>query len=290
LGLRSLIFGKGYKHRQKNYPFFSYQERPRLDENGYFELAIDNVELVKNLYNRTSKYWRGLASDPKEIYWSVLSNSRFKGVLSKERKNEFFASGEGDIRVIMEIYRRFCPEPFHPIALDFGSGVGRLSIHAAKECEYVYSVDFSPKHLSEASAIYEEKQVKNAECIEIGDLSDLDNLPHSNLIYSLIVLQHNTPPVMAVIVSKLLASLKYEGIAVLHIPIAYPNYYFDPIQYLNSEQSGKKMEVHILPKNNINELAALNRCSILATYSNGGAGDYYSEWIVFQKNTDDLSE
>lgn len=283
MGLRSLIFGKGYKLRQKHYP-------STLDENGYFELHISNMDLINELYNRTAKYWRGLASDPKEIYWSVLTNSRFKGVLSRKRSDEFFASGEGDIQTVMEIYRRFCPNPIHPVALDFGSGVGRLSIHAAKECEYVYSVDFSPKHLSEASKVYERKQIKNAECIEIGDLSDLDKLPHSNLIYSLIVLQHNTPPVMAIIISKLLTSLKSEGIAVLHVPIADPNYYFDPIQYLNSKKSGGRMEMHILPKNNINELAGLNNCSIVATYSNGGTGSQYSEWIVFQKNINKLSE
>jgi SAM-dependent methyltransferase len=49
-----------------------------------------------------------------------------------------------------------------------------------------------------------------------------------DLIYSLHVLQHNTPPEQQAIVRQIKAALKPDGLACLHLPAPYPGY--EPIE------------------------------------------------------------
>ena len=79
--------------------------------------------------------------------------------------------------------------------------------------------------------------------------------------------------------------LSKNGIAILHIPITIADYKFDPYEYLENSNSGKTMELHILPKSNIYKLAKNNNCKIIYSLCEGGVnGETYSEIIVFQKN------
>jgi hypothetical protein len=115
--------------------------------------------------------------------------------------------------------------------------------------------------------------------------ADLSKLPGSqDIIHSFIVLQHNTPPVIEKTVEFLLRCLSYGSIAILHIPIAKAFYSFDVDAYLRDEQSGKSMEMHILPKANLFRLAGKAGCRIVYSFCDGGCGgDIYSEIVVFQK-------
>ena len=57
------------------------------------------------------------------------------------------------------------------------------------------------------------------------------------------------------------------------------------LDYLNSEESGKSMEMHILPKANLYKLAKENNSKIVYSIAvNACGGDVYSEFVVFQKN------
>ena len=170
--------------------------------------------------------------------------------------------------------------------LDFGCGVGRIVVNLPKTIKKVNCVDFSAGHLKEATnnlEIYGKN--KDYSTHLISSLNDINNLPkNQDIIYSFIVLQHNTPPVIEKIVGTLLSILSPGGIAILHIPIALNSYKFDADEYLKSKTAGQSIEMHILPKSNLFKLAKKNRSQIVYSFCDGGcAGHIYSEVIVFQK-------
>jgi hypothetical protein len=84
-------------------------------------------------------------------------------------------------------------------------------------------------------------------------------------------------------VDRLLACLNPGGLAVLHIPLAMPDYQFDAASYLADSESGNGMEIHILPKSDLNVLAERNGCQIVFSECIGGVDIAYSEDIVFKK-------
>ncbi len=243
---------------------------------------------LESLFEKTAYYWRNTGSDPKNIYWSVLSLEEFKNKeLDESEIKRFLDSGFYDIDRIEKICNivgfnlKECKE-----FLDFGCGVGRVVVNLPKTIKKVNCVDFSPAHLKEATNnLKNYSKNKDYSTHLISSLNDIKNLPkNQDMIHSFIVLQHNTPPVIEKIVGTLLSILSPGGIAILHIPLASNNYKFDVKKYLQSKTSGKSMEMHILPKSNIFKLAKENSCQIKYSFCDGGcAGHIYSEMVVFQK-------
>ncbi|NNF70593.1 MAG: class I SAM-dependent methyltransferase, partial [Rhodobacteraceae bacterium] len=223
-------------------------------------------------------------SDPTQIYWSVITNKKYRTELSDEARQQFIASGAASVDKVKGIFDRWWQGTSRPVVMDFGCGVGRLGVHATEFAEKLYYVDFSAAHLEEATRNLAEFGTGESQGILLENLDTLDTLPACDLVFSLIVLQHNSPPVIAHITTRLLECLSPGGVAVLHVPLASPNYQFDPQSYLADPRSGRGMEMHILPKNNLNEIAEKTGCDVVASHGMGGTRAQYSEWVVFRKS------
>ena len=258
-----------------------------LEGFGGFDFSSLGMEELNALFEKTATYWRGLASSPEEIYWSVLTDDRYRGVLDDNVIKGFLETGRDDVSRIKSICEEIdfafddCRE-----YLEYGCGVGRLVVNLPSSIQKINCVDFSSAHLCEAEVNL--RRLGNSsryEMHEVESLSDLAQLPSSqDIIHSFLVLQHNTPPVMEKTVASLLELLSSGGIAILHIPIAKVHYSFDVKAYLSNDNSGQSMEMHILPKSNLFRVARESDCAIVYSYCAGGCGgDIYSEILVFQK-------
>ncbi|MFN9621928.1 MAG: methyltransferase domain-containing protein [Cyanobacteriota bacterium] len=248
--------------------------------------ALDTQTLCA-LFERTATYWRGAGSDPKELYWSVLSHDAFRGHLSHETIQNFLASGKYDVDKMIKIFDflglRFddCRE-----YLEFGCGVGRLVVNLPSSIQTINCVDFSSAHLREAEHNIKRQGLRGNYLFHgIDSFLDLHKLPkNQDIIHSFIVLQHNTPPIIEKTIQILLGLLSVGGLAILHVPIAKASYRFDVEEYLHAQNSGQSMEMHILPKANLYKLAKKSGCNIVYSFCDGGCGgDIYSEIVVFQR-------
>ncbi|MEB3318322.1 MAG: class I SAM-dependent methyltransferase [Cyanobacteriota bacterium] len=260
-----------------------------LERHGEFDFHTLNEAMLEQLFEKTAQYWRVNASDPKEIYWSVLSTPIYKGELAEDTKRQFMASGADDVRRLQTICETVGFELGRCKSyLEYGCGVGRMVFNLPTSIEAINCVDFSAAHLDEAklntsvageSGRYHFHHMKS--------LFDVRSLPkNQDIIHSFIVLQHNTPPIIARIIADLLQLLAIGGVALLHIPIAKAYYQFDAIGYLQSDTAGREMEMHILPKANLYNIARSNNCEIVYSYCAGGCGgDVYSEIVVFRKSS-----
>jgi 2-polyprenyl-3-methyl-5-hydroxy-6-metoxy-1,4-benzoquinol methylase len=119
--------------------------------------------------------------------------------------------------------------------------------------EVVHGYDISAPHLEIA-----EQHASKAKLHHIKSRTDLDNFPGTDLVYSMIVLQHNPPPVIDYILRKLLQSLNPGGFAIFQIPTYIPGYSFNQDEYL--KKNIRDMEMHALPQRDIFRIIAQEHC------------------------------
>ncbi|MCF7977045.1 MAG: class I SAM-dependent methyltransferase [Chromatiaceae bacterium] len=245
-------------------------------------------EIANQLFEKTAAFWREAGFDRNEVYFSVLSSTRWKGQPPEGEIINFYKSGKSFIDFCCARLRENGINNFGDmICTDFGSGIGRLAFSASNIFKRVHAIDFSRGHLDllqDNMRRYPSLHNGNIDCFYLDSLASIDEAPSGvDFIYSYITLQHNTPFVIAVMLRGLLKALKAGGYACLHIPIHHPFYRFSHEEYLSSSRSGARMEMHILPRENIREVAGQVGAKIVDSYGYGGTKGVYSEMFLFKK-------
>lgn len=236
------------------------------------EIQIDCSEAeLDEMLEETSRTWSKFGEDAP--HWSVLTNDLFTPENIEENISAFYRSGEYDVNIALNSLRRagFKAGPFDK-ALDFGCGVGRLSMPLSKMSKSLTSVDVSPGHLKLAKERAVSAEAKNIDFIQLKDLRDIGKFSGYDFILSLIVLQHNPPPVMAYALKGLLGALRSGGVAVIQMP-TYLAEYFSVQDYLANPTG--QMEMHALPQRAIFEIIEQAGCrpvEVTEDTSIGGIG------------------
>ncbi|MGZ7087268.1 MAG: class I SAM-dependent methyltransferase [Ilumatobacteraceae bacterium] len=103
--------------------------------------------------------------------------------------------------------------------LDFGCGVGRLSLPFARRCQSVVGVDISAAMLTEATANAERAGLTNVKFVSSDDqLSRVEG--EFDMIHSFIVLQHIVPRRGEKLIGELIDRLAADGVGILHVTYA----------------------------------------------------------------------
>jgi SAM-dependent methyltransferase len=168
----------------------------------------------------TDQHW--VQWGQQDPYFAVITNPKFRSAaLTDDARREFFASGEHHAKWVLEMARRNGPPGYAPRrALDFGCGVGRVSIPLAGLVPEVVGVDVSPAMLDEAR--------RNVERLGTGRgvswlLSD-DTLSRVSgrfdLVHTFIVLQHIDVPRGRALFARLVELVGPGGVGALHVTYA----------------------------------------------------------------------
>jgi SAM-dependent methyltransferase len=156
-------------------------------------------------------------------YYSVATLRQFREEnLNEEHLDEFFRSGEEYVEVIWKEIETNFGAGFKPgRALDFGCGVGRLTLPLARKCGRITGVDVSSTMILEAEKNAAAKKAENVEFRKVEeDLADLAG--EYDLVHSFIVIQHIAPRIGYPIFEKLVAALNPGGIGVLQVTYDNP--------------------------------------------------------------------
>jgi SAM-dependent methyltransferase len=149
--------------------------------------------------------------------------------------------------------------------------VGRLTVALARHFRQVIGVDVSASHLAVARAELARRGIANASTQLLERIDGVDTLPRVDLVYSVIVLQHNPPPVIHALFSGLLGRLEPGGVAVIQVPTYLPvGYRFDLGEYESG--GGQEMEMHALPQRVIFALARAAGVEVLEVLEDGWTG------------------
>ncbi|HKY39991.1 MAG TPA: class I SAM-dependent methyltransferase [Polyangiaceae bacterium] len=168
----------------------------------------------------TDKTWKYFGeTDP---YFGVLTQQDFTSErMTEAGRAQFFESGKRYIDFVLQVVRDHLSPGFSPRrALDFGCGVGRLTLPLAAICESVVGVDVSEPMLAESRKNAAERGATNVSFVPGDDaLSAVEGT--FDLLNSLIVFQHIPPERGERIVQQLVGRLREGGVGALQFTYAF---------------------------------------------------------------------
>lgn len=249
---------------ERGLPVGRFFDVPRVD----IDIAC-TPEQLQAMFDRIGKAWQAYGET--EPHWSVLTNDFFRSENLAENIDLFYDSGRQDVDEHLNFLRRSGLPVSFAKALDFGCGVGRLTLALASQARTVVGVDISPPHLKLAAERAHEHAIANVEFEAIKSVDDLDRYRDFDFVLSRIVLQHNPPPVMAAIYAKLLAALVPGGVAIVQMPTYMHDRHFSAADYLGSEQP--QMEMNALPQPIIYRIIEQADCRLIEVREDGSAGN-----------------
>jgi SAM-dependent methyltransferase len=163
----------------------------------------------------TDRAWEDIGrSDP---YYGVLTKAQFEYDQFDERSRAaFFESGEEYVELVLELARTRLDESFSPRrVLDFGCGVGRISLPFASRAEAVVGVDISPGMLIEARSNADAAGRDNVTLVLSDDRLSLATGAF-NLVHAFIVMQHIAPARGLRILARMIDVLETGGLGMIH--------------------------------------------------------------------------
>jgi trans-aconitate methyltransferase len=170
--------------------------------------------------NDSDKAWGYFGK--KNPYFGVLTAQEFRGGnLTREAKEHFFETGQRYVEFLLSTIHEHVDPAFKPTrGLDFGCGVGRLTIPLAKRCESMIGVDVSDGMLAEAARNSEEYGASNVTFARSDDRLSKVAGP-LDLVHSFIVFQHIPPRRGEVILKTLIGLLAEGGVGALHFTFSW---------------------------------------------------------------------
>lgn len=239
-------------------------------------------EQQRELFTRVQSVWRALGET--RPHWSVLTGPEFlPEQIDPAAITEFYRSGEANIDTLMRTLARNRVDASKlRTCMDFGCGLGRLSAALASRFERVTAVDVSSSHLAMAREALTERGISNVDLVQLETVGGVERLPTVDLVFSVIVLQHNPPPVMYAILESLLGRVARGGVAVIQIPTWLPNgYRFDAEDYLR--EGGTQMEMHAIPQADVLALVRAAGMELLEVIEDAWTGIGRSNTFVMRR-------
>ncbi|MFO1159894.1 MAG: class I SAM-dependent methyltransferase [Reyranellaceae bacterium] len=242
--------------------------------------AEGDDETLKICLERVEDCWRRLGET--EPHWSVVANPMFRSERIGETIDEFYATGEHDLRRWMEMAERGGVQlPSRATCLELGCGVGRVTLWLSRMFERVIGLDVSPSHLALAEQLLRKEGRHNVELRRVNTLEAFRQLPDIDCFFSMIVLQHNPPPVMRWMLLRILSKLNPGGGGVFQVLTKLPGYSFDPAAYLARPATASEMEMHVLPFDAVVETVKQAGCEVVISAEHDCIGHAGSESIEF---------
>lgn len=212
----------------------------------------DKVEL----WERTAAAWEKMGHE--DPYFNVVTSPDYHLAEFERNQKAFWTVGVLEAERMFAWMDRSSVRPPRPggTCLEYGCGVGRVTRGLERHFDKVIACDVSAPYLRLAQAVVSPR----TELHLITTPGTLSALPEFDVLFSLIVLQHNPPPVIAFILEALLTKLNYGGLAFFQVPTLMKDYTFSVRQYLRDPEKGSLMEMHCLPQRYIFEIASRCGC------------------------------
>jgi SAM-dependent methyltransferase len=204
-------------------------------------------------------------------HFSVLTDQRFLPENLDGNIDTFWASGQGEVEGVLQILARYGFKSFRDKnCVEYGCGVGRVTVPLAQKFRRVDGYDISSSHLVRAQHRADQVAARNVFLHQCAS-TVLPELEKCDLFYSRIVFQHNPPPVIVELIRRALAALKPRGVAVFQVPTYIAGYQFRVKEYLATEHV-LDMQMHCLPQKVVFDLVNEQGCSVLEVREDGACG------------------
>jgi SAM-dependent methyltransferase len=201
-----------------------------------------------------------------EPHWSVVTAEEFRASNIATTEQRFFETGKDFGEVLQRTAER-CGVGLGNFATCFelGCGLGRLTVWLADLFERVVAADISRPHLDRAREALNSRQRTNVDLFHINSFGAIDAVPAFDVFISVIVLQHNPPPLIAALLKAILSKLRPGGIAYFQVPTYSPGYRFHIDEYLHNASFGgdTQIEMHVIPQHRLFDILERSGCCLL---------------------------
>jgi trans-aconitate methyltransferase len=162
----------------------------------------------------TDEAWRQWGE--RDPYFAVLTDPRYRrGSLDDALRHEFFETGRHHAQYVLQQCRRVAGAGFAPArVLDFGCGVGRVTLALAEHVPLVVGLDIAPAMLAEAQLNAQQRGCANVEWVLSDDALSRVAAPF-DLIHSCITFQHIDVPRGRILFARLVGLLGEGGVGAL---------------------------------------------------------------------------
>jgi SAM-dependent methyltransferase len=226
---------------------------------------------LEEFFFHVQNVWQHLGET--EPHFSVLTSEQYQTLKIKDSQTVFFNSGQADVeRLFMTLDRNGVDARSLKTCLEYGCGLGRVTYWLARRFENVIGYDISKSHLNLASRYLKERELENVSLRHITQPGDIGNFPKVDLVYSIIVLQHNPPPIIRLIIQELVRALNPDGIAYFQVPTYRVGYRFSAKEYLSEQAMKNDIEMHVLPQREIFRILRDERGELLEVLEDGSTG------------------
>jgi SAM-dependent methyltransferase len=249
-------------------------------------MRIDEVEdpaKIARLLDHIAKTWTRFGDT--EPHFSVLTDEKYKAARLDANRDAFNASGKDSVdRLDAALARAGVGPRSEAVCFELGCGVGRVTAWLARRFAQVIATDISASHLALARAHLDAAGAANVELHRLASVDTIDTLPAFDLFFSVIVLQHNPPPVMRAILEHVFARLRSGGLAYFQVPTYRADYSFDFESYLRNDVGKAEMEMHVLPQSVVMRVAARHGLELLEViedpYTGMRAGEVSNTFLL----------
>jgi len=193
---------------------------------------------------------------------TVLSSESYRKEQIEGNQEDFNQSAKTDLMILEATLKRngIDISGFRSCR-EFGCGVGRVTRFLAERFDQVEGIDISRKHLDIAAQSIAADGLDHVTFRHIISPDELGKLPQTDFVFSVMVLQHNPPPIMARIFRSLLDTLAPGGIAFIQIPTYRHNYSFEVESYIESPPFAEdELEMHFLPQSEVFKIIDQSNC------------------------------
>jgi SAM-dependent methyltransferase len=203
-------------------------------------------------------------------HFSVLTDKKFLPGNLAGSIEEFWSSGDTAAERVLGTLARHGFTPSGKTCVEYGCGVGRVTMALARSFARVDAYDISAGHLELARERARELGIGNVRLHECA-ANILADLEPCDAFHSRIVFQHNPPPVITQLIRKALAALRPGGFALFQVPSYMSGYRFRLREWLAADHP-LAMQMHCLPQAKIFEVVAEERCVVLEVREDDAAG------------------
>ncbi|WP_431303368.1 class I SAM-dependent methyltransferase [Sediminicoccus sp. BL-A-41-H5] len=225
---------------------------PSLDApSNHVETEADAATLAL-MAQKVGGYWtRAGETAP---HWSVLTEERFLPHNIADNLEAFYGAGAWDAQVVDATLGRIGRDAGQfRHCVDYGCGVGRVTLQLARRFPEVTGLDISAPHLHLARETFRAASLAHVTLTQVTP-ERLMPVESCDFWYSRIVLQHSPPPVAMNILRHAFRALRTGGVAMFQVPVWIQGYHFEVASYL-AGTPGAEMEMHAIPQRAILELA-----------------------------------
>jgi SAM-dependent methyltransferase len=214
------------------------------------DLSASDLQL---LFQHTQDTWENLGET--EPHFSVFTSGLFKPAKIKDNIAAFYATGQQGVECLTKsLARNGIDHSQFTSCLEFGCGVGRNTRWLCEHFAEVYGYDISRSHLLIAENYFATEKIHNVKLQHLRRVQDIGTMPRVDLVYSIIVLQHNPPPIIQLTIGEFMRILNPGGVAFFQVPTYRSGYAFCLKDYLRNEGQARNMEMHVLPQKQIFEI------------------------------------